>query len=314
MFPSFNVLGIHIPAYATFSFLGVVASIAWFLKAQRAEGLRQYTVNRMIFAMLMGLIVMWVSAFLFNSLFHSIELGQIRFGGITWLGGVVGVFVFMIIAFHLFVPEAKGNAFKYFSLMIPGMVLGHAFGRVGCFFAGCCFGKPTTSCLGVVFPQGSIAAGKYGYGTPVLPTQLFEALFELVFFLVMLFTLKKTRYYEVEIYMIGYGIFRFILEFFRGDDRGSTGFFLSPAQFICVLLAVAGVLIILTRKGVVFKKIHAKLLVWQAEAAKQMEIIDKQVEDGKAMDSIGKLYELKQKGLITEKEYEERKRELLKKI
>ena len=314
MYPYFYLFGIPIPAYGTFTAIGVAASIALFIWAERREGLRRYTVNRMIFAMIIGLIVMWISAFLFNSLFHSIELGEIRFGGITWLGGVIGCFIFMIIAFHVFVPEAKGNAFKYFSLMIPGMVLGHAFGRVGCFFAGCCFGRPTTSFLGVVFPEGSIAANTYGYGTPVLPTQLFEAVFELALFVVMISTFKKTRYFECEIYMIAYGAFRFILEFFRGDDRGSTGFFLTPAQFFCVLMAVFGVFTILTRKGITFKKIHAKLLLWQNQAIEQMEIVDKQVEDSKAMESIGKLYELKQKGIISETEYEERKKKLLEKI
>ena len=292
----------------------MVASILMFVWAKRKEKLRNFTANRMIFVMVIGLIVLLVSAFLFNSLFHSIERGEIVFGGITWLGGVVGLFVFMIIAFHKLVPEAKGNEFKYFSLMIPGMVLGHAFGRVGCFLAGCCYGMPTDGPFGVIFPEGSAAANQYGYGTPVLPTQLFEAAFELIFFAVMMFTYKKSKYFEVEIYSIGYGVFRFILEFFRGDDRGSTGFFLTPAQFLCILFVTAGVLVILTRKGIIFKKIYQKMLADQDSAAKEMVIIDKRIEDEKAVDRIGEIYALKQKGLITDKEYEEKKKELLKKI
>lgn len=304
----------RIPFYTLCTILGVAASIGWFIWAERKEGLRQVTVNRMIFTMLIGFVVMFLSAFFFNSLFHTIETGEFTLGGITWLGGVIGVFVFMIIGFHFWVPEAKGNAFKYFSLMIPGLVIGHAFGRVGCFMAGCCFGRPTDSFLGVVFPENSEAARLYGYGTAVLPTQLFEAVFELLFFIAMVLTWKKTKYFEVEIYMIVYGVFRFILEFFRGDDRGATGFFLTPAQFFCVLMIVAGVTIILMRKGVALKKLHAKTLVWQKEAIERMKIIDKQVEDAKAVDSLGKLYELRQKGIITEKEFETKKKQLLDKI
>src|SRR5213080_1889190 len=95
----------------------------------------------------------------------------------------------------------------------PGIALGHVIGRFGCLFAGCCYGKP--------------------------PTQLYEAGAELLILTVLLVTERKGRPFAGRtfwLYMLLYSISRFIIEFYRGDERGTVGMF-STSQFISILLA-----------------------------------------------------------------------------
>ncbi len=308
--------------YSLMVFLGLVAYIVTLLAVVKVEKIGRYTANRMIFLSVIGFAVLGISAFILNSVFHTIETGYIIIGGITWLGGVIGAVPFMIFAFHKFVPKAKGNALNYFSLFIPGLVIGHAFGRMGCFFAGCCYGGVTDSIFGVVFPEGSLAAEQYpsGDGTslPVWPTQLFEACFEFALFLVMMIFRKKLKKYNIEIYCIAYGIFRFLIEFLRGDDRGATGMALTPSQIMSIILLIGAVCLILFRNGVILKKLNAKCAVWREEAAAYDDTAPAPSRaDGTAVaavapaEALKQLHELFEQGIITREEYEVKKKDLL---
>jgi phosphatidylglycerol:prolipoprotein diacylglycerol transferase len=135
----------------------------------------------------------------------------------------------------------------------PGIALGHVIGRFGCLFAGCCFGKPTTKPWGITFTD-PFAAANVGtpLGVPLHPTQLYEAGAEFVILLLLLGTEKKGRGYPGRtfwLYMLLYGISRFIIEFYRGDERGTVGMF-STSQFISILLVplAVGMLVYLSRR------------------------------------------------------------------
>jgi phosphatidylglycerol:prolipoprotein diacylglycerol transferase len=122
----------------------------------------------------------------------------------------------------------------------PGIALGHVVGRFGCFFAGCCYGKPTTKPWGITFTD-PFAASNVGtpLGVPLHPTQLYEAGAELLILIVLLVTERKGRPFPGRtfwLYMLLYAVSRFIIEFFRGDERG-TVFMFSTSQFISLLLA-----------------------------------------------------------------------------
>ena len=108
------------------------------------------------------------------------------------------------------------------------ITIAHGIGRIGCFLAGCCYGVQTDSWIGIDFPNDGL--GK------VVPTQLIEAifLFLLTGILVILLLVKKFRY-NFLVYLGAYSVFRFILEFFRGDERG-VAFALSPSQVWCILI------------------------------------------------------------------------------
>ncbi|HYM25940.1 MAG TPA: prolipoprotein diacylglyceryl transferase [Vicinamibacterales bacterium] len=136
----------------------------------------------------------------------------------------------------------------------PGIALGHVVGRFGCLFAGCCFGKPTTLPWGITF-KDPFAAANVGtpLGVPLHPTQLYEAGAEFIILMVLLFTERKGKPFPGRtfwLYMLLYAVSRFIIEFYRGDDRGNVGP-LSTSQFISVILAplAIGMLVYLSRSA-----------------------------------------------------------------
>ena len=128
----------------------------------------------------------------------------------------------------------------YFDLAAPSIALAQGFGRIGCFLAGCCYGKETTSRFGVVFPQGSLAPS----GVKLIPTQLLSSAGDFVITVVLLIFYRKSRHKgDVgALYMLLYGVGRFVLEFFRADDRGAIGV-LSTSQLISIVI-VAGALLL----------------------------------------------------------------------
>ena len=304
-------------------FLGLVAFAVYALIILKKEKKEKGVIVKTMLVAGLSFVVMYFSAAIFDAIFHSIQEGMLVFGGITWEGGVIGGFTAFLLLSHWLVKKERGNEISLFSLIIPGLVLAHAFGRMGCFLGGCCFGNVTEGPLGVVFPTGSPAAETYPNtlthigSFPVLPTQLFEVVFEVLLFIVMLVFRKRLRDKNLAIYLVFYGIFRFILEFWRGDDRGATGFFLSPSQLMSIFLLIVGVCIYLLQKGILFKKLSAKMEIWR-EKAKNGDYDKKEYalspEKAEIFKQVEALYALKNAGAITEEEYEEKKKQLLDKI
>lgn len=297
MFPFISFGSLQISTFSLMICVGVVAFILCILHiVEKKENTDRKTTNRILLVSFVGLALMYLFAFFFNSLFHSIEKGKWVWGGITWLGGVIGAFPLTVWLLHKYCPRIKGNALFYFNLLIPAIVLGHAFGRVGCFLGGCCYGKETTSFLGVQFPHLDHA---------VYPTQLFEAVFELVLFAVMLVFYKRLKGHFLETYCFSYGVFRFLLEFMRGDNRGATGFFLSPSQVMSILLIVAGVLLLLYHKGVIFKKLSKKMQAYRKESERYGIYMREDIAN--AVYALKGLYK---DGVLTQEEYESYKKDL----
>jgi phosphatidylglycerol:prolipoprotein diacylglycerol transferase len=122
----------------------------------------------------------------------------------------------------------------------PGIALGHVVGRFGCFFAGCCWGKPTDVPWAITFTN-PYAAANVGtpLNVPLHPTQLYEAGAEALILAILLATEKRGRPFPGRtfwLYMLLYAISRFVIEFYRNDPRGAVLMF-STSQFISVLLA-----------------------------------------------------------------------------
>jgi phosphatidylglycerol:prolipoprotein diacylglycerol transferase len=139
----------------------------------------------------------------------------------------------------------------------PGIALGHVIGRLGCLFAGCCFGRATTVPWAITF-HNDFAQQNVGtpLGIPLHPTQLYEAAAELVILGVLLLTERKGRPYPGRTfwsYMLLYGISRFVIEFYRGDVRGTVNVLstaLSTSQFVSLLVVPLSLvmLVLLGRK------------------------------------------------------------------
>jgi len=129
----------------------------------------------------------------------------------------------------------------------PGIALGHVIGRMGCLFAGCCFGRQTDLPWAITF-HSEYAAQNVGtpLNVPLHPTQLYEAGAELLILGILLATEKKGRPFPGRTfwgYMFLYGISRFIIEFYRGDARGAVGAF-STSQFVSMLIIPLSVIML----------------------------------------------------------------------
>jgi phosphatidylglycerol:prolipoprotein diacylglycerol transferase len=130
----------------------------------------------------------------------------------------------------------------------PGIALGHVVGRLGCLFAGCCFGRPTTVPWAITF-HNDFAHQNVGtpLGIPLHPTQLYEAGAELLILGILLALERRGRTYPGRTfwtYMLLYGISRFVIEFYRGDPRGMVGTF-STSQFVSILIVPLAIIMLL---------------------------------------------------------------------
>lgn len=129
---------------------------------------------------------------------------------------------------------------EYFDLAAPSIALAQGFGRIGCFLAGCCYGRETHSWFGVVFPEGSLAPA----GVRLVPTQLLSSAGDFLLAVILILFQKKSRHTgDVgAMYMLLYGIGRFVIELFRSDDRGAIGA-LSTSQAISIVIVLGAVLL-----------------------------------------------------------------------
>ena len=226
-----------IDTYSLLIFIGVIACflLFWIYKNKYKIN-EKYTYDIFILACIsIGVGIGF--AVLFQLLFDAIN-GEIRGSAMTFYGGLVGGIITFLIG-HWTVIRKHYPDIKIVPTLFPiapaCITVAHAFGRLGCFMAGCCYGKQTDSFLGVTFP---------GMTHPVLPTQLFEAIFLFILTAVMFtLALKKKYLHNLSIYLFSYGVFRFLIEYLRGDDRGAFFLNLSPSQFFSIIAITSSILI-----------------------------------------------------------------------
>jgi len=186
-----------------------------------------------------SIVVGFLSASLFQAVYNYIEnpAAGFKFGqSMTFMGGLIGGVVCFLLVYFLLRSRLRGRLIDVLSLVPCCITIAHGFGRIGCFFGGCCYGIPTDSFLGVKFP---------GLPEPVHPTMLYEAAFLFILFGIMTFLLFKYGFrHNMSVYLISYGIFRFLIEFIRGDHRGELTGLISPSQFWSIPMVVLGVALI----------------------------------------------------------------------
>lgn len=217
-------------------FLGVIFVIVFIeiygKKKQLDRLLVSYIEINGVIAVILGL----VGANLFQNLYNFIEnpssfswswamtfYGGLIFGVISFLGG-----------YFLVIRKKFGPCLKEHTLAFaPSCVaIGQGFGRIGCFLAGCCYGRETTSWIGIKFP---------GMENKVIPTNLMEAIFMIMLAIILLLLALKKGKYSLPVYLFSYSIWRFVIEFYRGDHRGELIKGLSPSQFWSIILFIIGV-------------------------------------------------------------------------
>ncbi|MCM1055749.1 MAG: prolipoprotein diacylglyceryl transferase [Bacteroides sp.] len=175
----------------------------------------------------------------FSNLWEWIKLtvsgGLVFYGGL--IGAAAGGFIYIL---HYKTPVSEMS-----DIAFVGVPLFHAFGRVGCFLGGCCFGTEYHGPFSIVYPNGSL--GGAPAGVELFPVQLAESLLDLILWAVLFAVYRKTcrRWLSSGLYLSCYGVIRFILEYFRGDSiRGHLGA-LSSSQFISIFIAAIGVFLLI---------------------------------------------------------------------
>lgn len=164
------------------------------------------------------------------------------FDGFVVYGGIIGG----IFSGYLFCKKNDLDFLEYFDLVMPSIALAQGIGRIGCVFAGCCYGHETDGSFHIIFNGSDYAPN----GIPLLPTQYISSGLNILHFIVLIWFAKhkKANGQVASLYLILYGIGRFILEFYRGDlERGSVGT-LSTSQFISIFIVIAGIILFVERQ------------------------------------------------------------------
>ncbi len=161
------------------------------------------------------------------SILWNFKNGYVVYGGI--IGGVLASYIYCRIKKVLFL--------EYFDLVMPAVSLAQGFGRIGCLCAGCCYGRPTDAWYGITFQNSNFAPN----GIKLVPTQIISSIGDFVFCGILLwYAGRKPKAGRVgALWMLLYGVGRFVIEFLRNDYRGSIGV-LSTSQIISIGIVAAG--------------------------------------------------------------------------
>jgi phosphatidylglycerol---prolipoprotein diacylglyceryl transferase len=178
-----------------------------------------------------------------------ISLDFLRSGGVFY-GGLIAA----VVAGYFLIRRYKLPWWKTADAFAPGIALGNAIGRQGCFAAGCCWGKPTTMPWGVEFTEAGHEVTGVPLGVHLHPTQLYESFGALLIFFFLLWLHRRKRFSGQVILFYGvlYAVMRFTIEFFRDDPRGDiaglttlTG--LSTSQMLSLIIGITGLIFLILR-------------------------------------------------------------------
>ncbi len=261
MFPTIvEVFGIKISTYGVLVAIGVLVAYFLILKYAKREGLNtNHIENTLIFAVIGGLVFARLSYVIehpehIGELFDIVAIWQ---GGMDFFGGLVGGIGGALLGIYKY----KLPLWKAADIAVLGLTIAHAIGRLGCTSAGCCYGRPipieSSLSIGihfmdrfpffyVVFPPGAVAPPYM----PLYPTQIMEfiGLLTLFFLLLFLYNKKKVDGLVFSAYMIGYGLLRFFLEFFRGVTPPIESIGLTWNQLVSIGMIIISIFLFFTLK------------------------------------------------------------------
>ena len=234
----FSIGPVTVHGYGLMIAIGVVAALLVGDKRATKRGMDGEIIYPMtVFAVVLGFLAARIlfiftefKDFLANPMAYITGNGFVVFGGI--IGGILTVIGYCKIK--------KVSAIDYMDLMAPSVALAQGFGRIGCLLAGCCYGRETTSPIGIVFSHSQFAPN----GVKLLPTQIIMSAGDFVIAaLLLLYASKNRKKGQTScVYVILYSVGRFFVEFLRNDYRGNIGI-LSTSQFIGLIMFVIAVVV-----------------------------------------------------------------------
>ncbi|MBP5216324.1 MAG: prolipoprotein diacylglyceryl transferase [Bacilli bacterium] len=237
-------------SYSVMMIIAIIAGLGvfefYFRKILKEPGGKLFYVEM---SLLISIALGLAGAYLVQNLYDFIENPSAYHWSwsLTFYGGLIfGVGTYFVLHFTWIRKHYPDALEKILWIFPSSITIAHGFGRIGCFLAGCCYGIPTHEWYGVHFETTA---------EEVIPTNLFEAIFLFLLFAVLFFlAIKKRTPFSLSIYLIAYGIWRFFIEYLRGDYRGSFIPGLTPSQSWSVLLVVAGIAYLFLRLFVLKKK------------------------------------------------------------
>jgi phosphatidylglycerol---prolipoprotein diacylglyceryl transferase len=233
------------PTYGLLVALGMLSGLVVLFRLSRQQGLDPDKMWNIAFlAIFSGVVGAKLLMFLVDFGYYSKHPGEIFSLGTLQAGGVFSGGLVLAIAVCWWYMRKNNIPFlRAADCFAPGLALGHAFGRIGCFAAGCCYGHPTNAPWAVIFTNPASQVDVNLLGVPIHPTQLYEMIVEFANFALLYWLIKRKRFEGqiVGTYMFIYGIARFFLEFLRGDPgRGEVFGIITGTQLIAIGLVIAG--------------------------------------------------------------------------
>ena len=256
MFPElFRIGNFPINTYGVFLALAFLCAILIAVKLAARDGLPREKIYDLSLWMLLASLIGSKVLMLFTEPEYRdhplqlISLDFLRSGGVFY-GGLLGA----IVTGYFLMKRYKLPWWKTADACAPGIAVGNFFGRLGCFSAGCCWGKPTTLPWGVKFTELGHEITGVPIDVPLHPTQLYESLSMLIVFFFLLWLHKHKRFsgQVILLYALLYSIIRFLIEFLRDDPRGdlfglTTRTGLSTSQLISIVVGIGALILLIIR-------------------------------------------------------------------
>jgi len=249
VFPDlFSIGPITLHTYGLFIALGLVSAVYLALRSSEEYGLQRQMVMDMAFwAALFGVLGARAAFVLMNMDLYStnpISMFKIWQGGLVFSGGMIASIAFMIV----YIRKKRLEFWKVADLFAPSIALGASIGRLGCFSAGCCYGKPCNLPFAVVFHNPHSLAP---LNVPLHPTQLYHAALLFIIFLILM-RLRKRRLFDGQVFLwflILHSFQRLFVERFRGDFRNHIpGTEMTVTQLISLLILTAAIFLLLKKR------------------------------------------------------------------
>ncbi|MDR0953207.1 MAG: prolipoprotein diacylglyceryl transferase [Elusimicrobiota bacterium] len=220
MYPFINILGLQIPLYGLMMALAFAVALWYCVARKKALGLTSDQIVDIVFYLLIGAIIggkLCYIIFYWQDFQAASALDKLRYG-FVFLGGFIGAAISSVIIFR----KQKIPFFKGADFFTPAIPLGHAIGKIGCFLAGCCYGKIShLPWLSVAYNNQNSLVPEHLHGVGLYPIQLIESFTDIILFLI-LHKLYKAKHKDGTVfaaYIIGFCVVRFVVEFFRGEDE-----------------------------------------------------------------------------------------------
>ncbi len=253
MFPYlFHIGSFAVPSYGLLVACGFLAGIWLTTRLAKRAGLNHDSiVNLAVYCALAGIVgaklmMIGLDPDLRSHPSEIFTLSTLQSAGIFY-----GGFAAALVAAYIVMRREHLPALRTMDVFAPGIALGHGIGRLGCFAAGCCWGRETSLPWAVTFNNPAATTG-VPLHRPLHPTQLYESVGEWVITAILLTAIgrKLSEGRVFGLYLVLYGALRFVVEFFRVHDQSNPlGLSLSLEQWIALALAVAGMVLMVRRAG-----------------------------------------------------------------